>query len=196
MATSIAAILRATSEHLDRISRSDYPAAVERAVNLLADAFSNARTLLVFGNGGSAADAEHICAELVGRFAYERAPVAAIALGTSAALLTAWSNDVGFDDVFARQIEALGRPGDIAWGISTSGNSANVVRGLERARARGLRTIGLTGQGGGRVAAHCDVLLAAPLSETPRVQEVHVVTYHAVCAALEERLFPRNASPC
>lgn len=146
-------------------------------------------TLLAFGNGGSSADAQHLCAELVGRFVRERRALPAIALTTNQALLTAWSNDYQFDDVFARQIEAFGRPGDVAFGISTSGNSPNVVNALKRARSLGLRTIGLTGAGGGAVAPHCDVLMAVPLTETPRIQEVHLVTYHALCAALEDRLF-------
>jgi len=195
MRESVASTLRAASAHLEAISRLDYPGLVQQADELLASAFTSGHTLFVFGNGGSAADAQHICAELVGRFAFERAPVAAIALGTNTALMTAWSNDAGFEDTFARQIEALGRPGDVALGISTSGNSENVVRALERARMRGLRTIGLTGLGGGRVAAHCDLLLAVPLRDTPRVQEVHTVTYHAICAALEARLFPAVADP-
>jgi D-sedoheptulose 7-phosphate isomerase len=156
---------------------------------MLAAAVSAGRKLLVFGNGGSSADAEHLCAELLGRFERERRPVAAIALTTNQSFLTAWSNDYRFDAVFERQIEAFGQPGDIAWGISTSGNSANVVNALRRAREMGLRTIGLTGQGGGRMAQHCDVLMAVTLAETPRIQEVHLVTYHSICAALEERLF-------
>lgn len=189
MSVSVADILRTASLQLQLASEGGYPAAVDRAVDLLTGAFRDSRTLLVFGNGGSSADAQHLCAELVGRFAFERPPLAAIALSTNPALLTAWSNDVGFDDVFARQVDALGRPDDVAMGISTSGNSANVVNGLKRARGRGLRTIGLTGQDGGRMAEHCDVLLAVPCTETPRIQEVHLVTYHAICAALESRLF-------
>ena len=194
MHSSVAEILRTASQNLRLASEGEYPAAVDRAVDLLSEAFRSSRKRLVFGNGGSAADAQHLCAELVGRFAIHRPPLAAIALGTNPALLTAWSNDVGFDDVFARQVDALGRPGDVALGISTSGNSRNVVNGLERARGRGLRTIGMTGQGDGRMAEHCDVLLAVPCTETPRVQEVHLVTYHAICAALERRLFSTGRS--
>ena len=143
----------------------------------------------MFGNGGSSADAQHLCAELVGRFLLDRRPLPAIALTTNQAFLTAWSNDCRFDDVFVRQLEGLGRPGDVAWGISTSGNSANVVNGLRRARELGLRTIGLTGSDGGRAAEFCDVVMAVPLRETPRIQEVHLVTFHAICGALEQRLF-------
>lgn len=191
MALTVADYLLEASAHLRRVGESDFPAQVERAVALLFDAIGGGHRVLVFGNGGSAADAQHICAELVGRFAATRAPVAAIALGTSQALLTAWSNDRSFDEIFAREIEALGQPGDVAWGISTSGNSPNVVLGLTRARERGLRTLGLTGEGGGQVRALCDVLMDAPLRGTPHVQEVHQVTYHAICSLLEARLFGR-----
>jgi D-sedoheptulose 7-phosphate isomerase len=192
MGVDVSGILRATADNIRTISEGTYPESVARALDLLHDAFLADRTLLVFGNGGSSADAQHICAELVGRFLLDRRPLSAIALTTNQALLTAWSNDCRFDDIFARQIEGLGRPGDVAWGISTSGNSPNVVNGLQRARERGLKTIGLTGSGGGRVAEHCDVLMAVPLTETPRIQEVHLVTFHAICGALEERLFGRG----
>lgn len=183
-----AALIRTTAENLRVLSESRYPSSIDAAVDLLHSALSSGHTLFAFGNGGSAADAEHLCAELVGRFRHERQPLAAIALTTNQALLTAWSNDYRFDDVFARQVEALGRAGDVALGISTSGRSANVVNALKRAREMGMKTIGLTGAGGGDVAQHCDVLLAAPLTETARIQEVHLVTYHAICAAIEERL--------
>ncbi len=165
-----------------------YLGAIQQAVAVLERAFADGGKLLVFGNGGSSADAQHLVAELVGRYARLRRPLPAIALTTNQALLTAWSNDESFDEVFARQIEALGVGGDVAWGISTSGASANVVRGLARARQLGLKTIGLTGAGGGAVAASCDVLMAVPLTVTARVQEVHLVTYHAICDAIEARL--------
>jgi D-sedoheptulose 7-phosphate isomerase len=187
--TSASELIRAAADNLRAVSEGSYPAAIEAAVVLLHSAFASGQKILVCGNGGSAADAEHLCAELVGRFVVARRPLPAIALTTNTALLTAWSNDYRFDDVFARQIEALARPGDVAVGISTSGNSANVVNALRRGRELGLRTIGLTGRGGGALAAHCDVLLAVPLTETPRIQEVHLVTYHAICAGVEERLF-------
>jgi D-sedoheptulose 7-phosphate isomerase len=170
------------------VADSGYSDGIARVVDLLDAAFASGRKLLVFGNGGSSADAQHLAAELVGRFVKERRALPALALTTNQAVLTAWSNDYSFEDVFARQIEALGTPGDVAWGISTSGRSPNVVKGLQRARAGGLKTIGLTGAGGEGLRDVCDVLLAVPLSETARIQEVHLVTYHAVCAALEERI--------
>jgi D-sedoheptulose 7-phosphate isomerase len=189
MQSDVSRLLRETADTLREISESDYSASVEHALNMLEEAFRAGRFLFAFGNGGSSADAQHLCAELVGRFLLERRALPAVALTTNQALLTAWSNDHDFDDIFARQIEGLGRAGDVAWGISTSGNSANVVNGLRRAREIGLRTIGLAGSGGGRMAEHCDVLMAVPLRQTPRIQEVHLVTFHAICGALEQRLF-------
>lgn len=182
-------LFRHVASNMARIADTPYVEAVGRATDLLHETFTAGRKLLVFGNGGSSADAQHLSAELVGRFSKDRDPLPAIALTTNQAILTAWSNDHTFEDVFARQVEALGRKGDAAWGISTSGNSANVVNGLRRARERGMRTIGLTGQSGGAMAEFCDVLLAVPLTTTARIQEVHLVTYHMICAALEERLF-------
>jgi len=170
------------------VAAHTYPDSVERAVDVLAECFRSGHGLLVFGNGGSSADAQHFTAELVGRFSTDRPPFRAIALTTNQAILTAWSNDHSFDDVFARQVEALGRPGDVAMGISTSGHSLNVINGLRRAGERGLTRIALTGRGGGALAAECDVLLAVPLDATSDVQEAHLVTYHAVCVALESRL--------
>ena len=189
MNPSVAELLRRASDALRHVSEGPYQESVTEAVGRLQEAMASGHKLLAFGNGGSAADAQHLCAELVGRFQHERRALPAIALTTNQALLTAWSNDHGFADVFARQVEALGQRGDVALGISTSGNSPNVVNALKRARELGLRTLGLTGAGGGAVAEHCDVLMAVPLTETPRIQEVHLVTYHAICAALEQRMF-------
>src|SRR5262249_32315844 len=134
---------------------------------------------------------QHLTAELVGRFTAERSPLPAIALTTNQAILTAWSNDYSFADVFQRQIDALGVAGDVALGISPSATSPNVVNGLRRARGPGLRTMGVAGAGGGDRQAVCDGLLAVPLDSTARIQEVHLVTYHGICAMLERRLFSR-----
>ena len=162
---------------------------VSEGAALLIDAFESGRKVFVFGNGGSAADAQHIAAELVGRFSQDRAPLSVIALNTNLALLTAWSNDKGYDDALARELTAFGQQGDVAWGISTSGNSRNVLDALQTARSLGLRTLGLTGASGGGMRPHCDVLIAAPATDTPRIQELHVVTYHSICALIERRLF-------
>ncbi len=190
MADELADLFHAVARNMSEVAGSTYPQSIGKAVDLIYDAFTSGRKLLVFGNGGSSADAQHFSAELVGRFSANRRPLPAIALTTNQAILTAWSNDHSFDDVFARQIEALGSAGDVAFGISTSGMSANVVNALRRARDLGLRTVGLTGTSGGKVAPLCDVLLGVPLTETARIQEVHLVTCHAICAAVEARLAP------
>jgi D-sedoheptulose 7-phosphate isomerase len=192
MTTAHSDLFRQVATTMAAAAESSLPADIERAVDLIDNAFVAGRKLLVFGNGGSSADAQHLVAELVGRFAAARAPLPAIALTTNQALLTAWSNDDSFDDVFSRQIAALGIAGDVALGISTSGASRNVLNALATARMRGLRTIGLTGNRAGALAGCCDLVLCVPAVETARVQEIHLVTYHAVCAALEQRLVARG----
>jgi D-sedoheptulose 7-phosphate isomerase len=144
--------------------------------------------LLFFGNGGSAADAQHIAAELVAHRQLDRAPVPALALTTDSSVLTACANDFGHDSVFSRQLEALGRPGDLAVGISTSGTSANVLAGLEKARRLKLATAGFTGQRKGRMPELCDALLVVPSAVTERIQETHITLAHVLCAALQRRL--------
>ena len=194
MKDEFARLFQQVAAHMAAVGNSRYVEAVEHAADLLFETFQSGRKLLVFGNGGSSADAQHLTAELVCRFMADRRPLPAIALTTNQAVLTAWSNDQDFADVFARQIDALGNPGDVALGISTSGESANVINGLKRARARGLKTIALTGEGGGHLGEWSDVLLAVPLASTARVQEVHLVTYHAICGALEAKLLREGAS--
>lgn len=162
-------------------------APVVRAAQVMAAALKQGRTVFAFGNGGSAADAQHFTAELVGRYERQRRGWPAVALSTDTSALTAIGNDFGFDRVFARQIEALGRPGDVALGISTSGNSPNVLRALEAANAGGLVTIALTGRGGeaGRLAAHH---VGVAEQRTPRVQEVHATLLHVMCELMEMEL--------
>lgn len=166
---------------------SGYPASVEEAAMHIARAMESGHKLLVFGNGGSASDAQHICGELIVRFRHVRKALPAIALCCDPAVLTACANDFSYDDVFARQIEALGMSGDVALGISTSGNSANVVRALQTARARGLFNILLTGSARGKACEFCDLLLAAPGATAARIQELHIASYHAICEMLDER---------
>lgn len=168
----------------------DFLNSINNIVDVLVKCFTKKRRLLVFGNGGSAADSQHVCGELVGRFQKERRPLDALALTTNTSVLTAWSNDYHYDTVFSRQIEAHGRPGDVAWGISTSGNSGNVVEGLKKARELGLITLGLLGGDGGRCLEYCDVSLVVNSKNTPRIQELHLISYHIICAVLEERIFP------
>lgn len=148
------------------------------------------RKVLLFGNGGSAADAQHIAAEFVGRFLPDRIPLPAISLATDTSALTALGNDYGYNTVFSRQVQALGNPGDIAIGISTSGNSPSVVEALEVARSKNLFTIGFTGQGGGKMLGKADVLFCVPTRMTPRVQETHITLGHVLCELIDRELFP------
>ena len=144
--------------------------------------------ILFFGNGGSAADAQHLATELAVRYVKDRDPIAALALTTDTSALTAIGNDMGFDALFARQIDALGKPGDIAIGISTSGNSANVLNSLKKAREKKLVTVGLTGNGGGKMKELCDILLVVPSGTTARIQEMHITLGQMLCGALERKL--------
>jgi D-sedoheptulose 7-phosphate isomerase len=164
--------------------------AVVAAVDVLTAAFDGGGKVLIFGNGGSAADAQHLACELVGRFLRDRRALPALALTTDTSTLTAIANDYGFDRVFARQIEALGNPGDVAIGISTSGASANVLAALQIAKSRGLKTIAFTGGSGGRIGSAADVHVNVPHTATPRVQEVHRTLIHAVCDLIESGLAP------
>jgi D-sedoheptulose 7-phosphate isomerase len=156
------------------------------AAETMLEAVKAGRTLLLFGNGGSASDAQHMSAELVGRFQRERAAIAAIALTTDTSILTSVANDYSFKQVFARQIEALGRAGDVAFGISTSGESPNVLHALNVAKARGLKTIALTGRDGGSVGRAADLHVNVPDQSTARVQEVHRTLIHVMCEVIEE----------
>jgi len=159
-----------------------------RAADMVAEAIRSGGTLLVCGNGGSAADAQHIAAEFVGRYLKDRAPWPAIALTTNTSALTAIANDYGFDEVFVRQVLAYGRTGDVLLAISTSGESPNVLRAVEAARAAGLLVIGMSGRGGGPLAGLCDVCLTVPVSSTPRIQEGHITLAHILCGLVEEAL--------
>jgi D-sedoheptulose 7-phosphate isomerase len=167
--------------------RADHGALL-RAIEAVAQAFSAGRRLLVFGNGGSAADAQHFAAEFVGRFQRERRAGAAIALTTDTSILTAVGNDYAFDRVFARQIEALGERGDIAFGITTSGGSANVIEAFRTAKARGLTTIALTGRDGGEAGRAADIHLNVADQSTARAQEVHRTLLHVICEIVEAGL--------
>lgn len=166
-------------------------AALEQAADLCVQAVTQGRKVLLAGNGGSAADAQHIAAELVSRFAYDRPGLAAFALTTDTSALTAIGNDYGYERVFARQVQAVGAVGDVFVGLSTSGRSPNVLAALREARAGGLRIVGFTGAGGEAMAPLCDVLLRVPASETPKIQEGHITLGHILCGLVETRCFPR-----
>lgn len=149
--------------------------------------------LLIAGNGGSAADAQHIAGEFISRLMFDHAPLPAVALTTDSSAMTATGNDYGYEFVFERQVLGLGRAGDVFLGISTSGNSPNVVRALAAARARGLRTHGFAGAGGGKMIEACDLVLRAPSTWTPIIQQVHITAAHIVCALVERAMFPEAA---
>ena len=156
----------------------------------MAQALKEGRKVLLFGNGGSAADAQHIAAEFVGRFIPDRIPLPAISLATDTSALTALGNDYGYNTVFSRQVQALGNAGDIAIGISTSGNSPNVLEAIDAARAKSLLTIGFTGQDGGKLNGRTDVLFSVPSRMTPRIQETHITLGHVLCELIDRELFP------
>jgi len=163
-------------------------AAIARAAAAMTDALGSGHKVLFLGNGGSAADAQHLAAELVGRLALDRAALPAIALTADSAVLTALGNDFGFEDVFRRQVEALGAPGDVLVAISTSGRSKNVLKALQAAHERGMTTIGLTGAAGSEMAALCETCLAMPSRETQKIQEGHIVVGHIVCGLVERAI--------
>lgn len=168
-------------------------AIIEKVADELIQAFRRDRKVLIFGNGGSAADAQHIAAELVGGFTVrERPPLPVEALSVNTSALTAIANDYDFTTVFARQVAAFGRAGDVAIGLSTSGNSANVIAALEVARKNGLVTVGLTGQTGGKLSGLVDYCVRVPSDDTPRIQEVHILLGHILCELVELRLYPSD----
>jgi D-sedoheptulose 7-phosphate isomerase len=163
-------------------------ARVERAIASMTASLSKDKPLLICGNGGSAADAMHIAGELVGRYLKERRGLKAIALSSDPAVLTAWSNDYGYDTVFARQVEALGEKGGVLLAISTSGNSKNVIAAAKAAKKKGMIVVGLTGKGGGKLGPEADILLDVPATQTPLIQQIHICLYHFICAEIEERI--------
>jgi len=192
LTATIAAQLAASRDLMARLcADAALIAAIEAVTRRAVETLRAGRTILLAGNGGSAADAQHIAAELVGRFAYDRPGLAAIALTTDTSALTAIANDHGFDRIFARQVEAIGRRGDLLIGISTSGRSPNILAALQTARAAGLLTVGLTGQHPGPMAPWCDHVLAMPSPDTPRVQEAHILVGHIICGLIEQLLHPR-----
>jgi D-sedoheptulose 7-phosphate isomerase len=180
-------IFEAAARAHERFASSGLPA-VARAADAMGRAVINRRKVLAFGNGGSASDAEHLVAELVGRFEGERPALPAVALTADSSVVTAIANDYGYPGVFTRQIEALGEQGDIAFGISTSGGSQNVQAALAAAKARGMVTIALTGRDGGRMGAEADIHVNVPETSTARVQEVHRTILHAICSLIERQL--------
>ena len=162
---------------------------IKKMAEVWSDALRQGNKVIFFGNGGSAADAQHLECELSGRFYLDRRPLAALSLTVNTSSLTAIGNDFGYEQIFARQLEGIARSGDVAVGISTSGNSPNVLLALEKARALGLATVGFTGRGGGKVRGLCDHWLGIDSEETPRVQEGHILAGHIICELVERELF-------
>src|SRR5277367_6596685 len=162
---------------------------IAKASEILVDALNHGNKILLCGNGGSAADAQHIAAEFVGRFAFDRPALPALALSVNSSCVTAIGNDYGFDIVFSRQIEALGKNGDVVIGISTSGNSANVLQAMSTSRRLGIRTVAFTGCAGGKLRSEVDFCLSAPSNETPRIQECHILIGHIISELVEHTIF-------
>lgn len=167
-------------------------AALAAAADLATEALRRGGKLLLAGNGGSAGDAQHIAGEIVGRFGYDRPAAAALALTTDSSILTAIANDYGYDQVFARQVQGLGRRGDVLIALSTSGRSTNILRAIAAARDKELAVVGLTGESGGEMKERCDLCLCVPSDSTPLIQQLHLTAGHILCALIEERLFPRR----
>ena len=191
-------LIRGQVEESCKVKRSFSAELLTAIVSLAqktARAYEAGNKVLLMGNGGSAADAQHIAAELVGRFRMQRKPLAAIALTTDTSILTAVSNDFGFEECFARQIQALGVAGDILIAISTSGRSANILKAVGSARALGCYTAAFTGRTGGDLAKKIDCLLAVPSEETPRIQEAHSLIAHMYCDLVERELFQGESKP-
>lgn len=192
--------LKESTAALEKTIATFQPAKMEQAIDMIVEALQRDKPLLVCGNGGSASDSMHIAGELVGRFLKERRAINCICLSSNPAVMTAWSNDYSFETVFSRQVEAYGKPGGVLLGISTSGNSENVVKAFKAARAMSMKTIALTGEGGGKLIEYADVLLDVPSSRTPIIQQLHICLYHYLCERIEyaiaaPRVIPRPTHP-
>lgn len=190
MQEQIKAELKESIEVKNQVIKNIVPQ-IGQAAKLMIEALKLGNKIIYFGNGGSAADAQHLAAELVGRYLKDRKAMPAIALSTNTSILTCLSNDFGFETIFARQIEGLASKGDVAFGISTSGNSKNVLVGLEKAKEIGCKTIGLLGCDGGRIAGVADLAITIPSKSTPRIQESHITIGHILCGLIETELFPQ-----
>ena len=189
---AIAGQLRETADTLRAMSEdAALHAAMAQAASACIVALRNGNKILFAGNGGSAADAQHLAGELVSRFNYDRPGLAAFSLSTDTSVLTAIGNDYGYEHLFARQIEAIGHAGDILFAISTSGRSPNILNAVRVAREKGLVAVGLTGRGGGELPALCDHCLRTPSDSTPRIQEGHITIGHTICYLIEQQLFPK-----
>ena len=194
--TAMKAILQYLAELRDTVQAAIDDPAFRRAIDEIAAVISTAltggRKLLLAGNGGSAADAQHIAGEMLSRFNHDRAPLSALALTTDSSVLTAIGNDYGYERLFERQILGLGCPGDVFVAISTSGRSPNILRAIDAARQKRLVAVGFTGRSGGEMASRCDLCLHAPSDSTPLIQQIHITAGHIICGLVEKRLFPQQ----
>lgn len=181
--------IKVKNEVLDNPSLLDK---IKKASSEIVTAYKKGKKVIIFGNGGSAADAQHVAGELVNKFNLERSALPAIALSTDTSILTSIANDYDYSRTFARQVEALALKSDVAIGISTSGDSANVIEGIKAAKEKGVKTIGFTGRKGGKLAEIADLVFRVPSDETPRIQEVHITILHIICHLVEERLFAKD----
>jgi len=189
---ALARIRECTALMQTLLGSSEYLGAVVKVAEAMTKCLRSGNKILFFGNGGSAADAQHLAAELSGRFLRERPSLAGWALTTNSSVLTAIGNDYSFDEVFTRQIHGMGSPDDVAFAISTSGNSPNVLKALNVAREKRLVTVGLTGKTGGKLASAVDHCICIPSDQTPRIQEAHILTGHILCELIDETLYGRN----
>lgn len=176
-------------DNLSNLKKGNYTDDLVSIVNVIIKSIDNGGKILIAGNGGSAADSQHFAAELVGRFMKERKALPAIALTTDSSVLTCMGNDYGFDDIFDRQVEALGKENDVFFGISTSGNSKNIIKAVLKAKEKGLTTIGLLGKDGGKLKDICDYNITMPYKETARIQEHHIMTIHLICEFVENYFY-------
>ena len=191
MKSRINSCIKSSVENYTRVlNDKNLQANIEKIVEFSVKAFKDDKKILFCGNGGSASDAQHIAAELSGRFYTNRPPLYAEALHVNSSYMTAVANDFGYDETYARMLEACGRKGDILVGISTSGNSLNVVKALKKANELGLITVGFTGSKGGEMNSICDIMIKVPSDDTPRIQEVHILVGHIICQLIEEEMFP------
>ena len=191
MKSRINSCIKSSVENYTRVlNDKNLQSNIEKIIGLSIKAFKDDKKILFCGNGGSASDAQHISAELSGRFYTNRPPLYAEALHVNSSYMTAVANDFGYDETYARMLEACGRKGDILVGISTSGNSLNVVKALKKANELGLTTIGFTGSGGGEMNSICDIMIKVPSDDTPRIQVVHILVGHIICQLIEEEMFP------
>ena len=177
-----------SSEVKTRFLKENLPKLLD-AIKLVSHAFESGNKVLFFGNGGSAADAQHLAAEFVNRYVMDRPPLPAIALTTDTSILTSVSNDLAFDEIFSKQLRALGKEGDVAVGISTSGNSPNIIKAFEVAKEMGMKRVALTGNNGGAISKMADLSLVVPSTSTPRIQETHILVGHLLCEMVEHQLF-------